>query len=390
MSQLIYSDSARANVDIQGHLQTSREQVRERTRLDVALDGAAAYLDVLRAKAFERIQRDNLTVIRSNLELAETRRRIGVARQSEVIRWENEIANNRRDVIRANAQRNLAEIELNRLLNRPLEESFATVESDLDDPNLLTTAAQLEPYVGNPVAFDIFRDFMTEEGLARAPELRELDAAIRSQRRTVVAAERAFWAPTVALQADVTGIETGGVGSGTLGLNLPFPSALSRPNGLNWTIGFSASVPVFSGGARRAELGRAREVLDERLLDRRAAAERLEQRIRSTLHQVGASYAAIELAWLAADAARRNQALVTDAYEQGVVPILDLLDAQNAALVADQVAASVVYDYLIDLMRVQRAIGRFDFLMTSDEHQVFLKRLEAFFTAAGYQAKSSQ
>ncbi|HSC27816.1 MAG TPA: TolC family protein, partial [Vicinamibacterales bacterium] len=387
VSQLIYSDAALANVDIQEHLQASREQTREQTRLDVVFEGAVAYLNVLRAKTFERIERTNLNVTRSNLELAQARQRVGAARPAEVIRWENQIANNRRDVIRANAQRNLAEIELNRLLHRPLEEPFETAEASLSDPAMLTTAAQLEPYMDNPTAFDIFRDFMTGEGLALSPELRQLDAVILAQQRTVVAAERAFWAPTVAVQGDVTGIEPGGAGSGGFGTGLPI--ALSRANRINWTIGLAASVPLFTGGARRAELARAREQLDEQLLDRRAAAERVEQRIRSALHLAGSAYAGIELARTAAGAARRNLELVSDAYERGALPILDLLDAQNAALVAEQAAANAAYDYLIDLMNVQRAVGRFDFFMTPDEYRDFLARLKAFFSAAGYQRRSA-
>ena len=56
---------------------------------------------------------------------------------SEVIRWGNQIAINRRDVIEASAARSVAEIALNRLLHRPLEEPFATAAVDLDDPALL-------------------------------------------------------------------------------------------------------------------------------------------------------------------------------------------------------------------------------------------------------------
>ena len=89
--------------------------------------------------------------------------------------------------------------------------------------------------------------------------------------------------------------------------------------------------------------------------------------MRSALHRAAASIAGIGFAEDAADAARRNLALVTDAYEEGVLSILDLIDAQNAALVAEQESATAVYDYLIDLMdapgrrtsgSVHRARGR--------------------------------
>ena len=118
--------------------------------LDVARGATVGYLDVLRATTFERIQRENLSLTRSNLELARSRQEAGVARASEVIRWENQIAINRRAVIEAGAARSMVEVALNRLLNRPLEEPFATAEVDLNDPALLANAATVEEYVRNP------------------------------------------------------------------------------------------------------------------------------------------------------------------------------------------------------------------------------------------------
>ena len=148
-TQLLFSEPAWANLSIQRSLQNSRELQRERLRLDIVLDATTAYLNVLRAKTFERIQRDNLRVTRSNLELAEVRRSVGVSGPGEVYRWENQIANNRRTVIDASAQRNQAEIALNRLLHRPLEEPFLTADVDLEEPTLITDEQRLISYIDN-------------------------------------------------------------------------------------------------------------------------------------------------------------------------------------------------------------------------------------------------
>ena len=42
---------------------------------------------------------------------------------------------------------------------------------------------------------------------------------------------------------------------------------------------------------------------------------------------------------------------------EGVLSIIDLLDAQSAALVAEQSAANATYQFLLDLMEAERAIG---------------------------------
>ncbi len=384
VSQLLYSDAARADVEIQEHRQATREQFRAERRLDIVHAAAVGYLDVLRAIAFERIQRENLIVTRSNLARAAARRRIGVARAAEVIRWENEIATNRRGVIDAGASRRVAEIALNRLLHRPLEEPFELADVDANGPGLLSTGA-FERYARNPSAFALFRDFLTRDGLARAPELRRLDAAIAARARAVLAARRALRTPTVTAQGHVTALArplAGNIDMGGLRLTPPPPSRL------DWTVGVSASLPLFEGGARRAARARADRELDELRLRRRAAGERIEQRIRSALHLAGASYAGIELTADAADAARRNLALVTGSYEEGVVSMLDLLDAQHAVVVAELAAAGAVHDHLTDLMDVQRASGRFEFSADHAELAATGEELHAFFAEASHDPRA--
>ncbi|HSG82040.1 MAG TPA: TolC family protein, partial [Gemmatimonadota bacterium] len=160
LTQLIYSNPAWANYSVQKSIQESRVQNREVVWLDIAFDAAVAYLDLLKSKTIERIERENLRITRENLEFARVRRSIGSGSPSEVFRWENQIANNRQAVINANALRNLVEIEFNRLLNRPLEESFATAEAELTDPQLLTNQDRLAPYIDNLWHYRVFRGFM--------------------------------------------------------------------------------------------------------------------------------------------------------------------------------------------------------------------------------------
>ena len=70
-NQLIYSDDVKAGYDIERNLQDLRSEERAQLRLDVVLEAAESYLNVLRAKTIERIQKDNLRLTRSNLELAQ-------------------------------------------------------------------------------------------------------------------------------------------------------------------------------------------------------------------------------------------------------------------------------------------------------------------------------
>jgi outer membrane protein TolC len=237
-------------------------------------------------------------------------------------------------------------------------------------------------YADNLRDFKILRNFMVKEALAYSPEIQGFDAVIAAQERSARSSSRAFWQPTIALQGNVSNIfAREGAGSDPISPALPpsLSGIFTRPDDVDWSIGLSVSFPVFSGGEKSAQRSQAVEKLAQLRLERAAVADRIEQRVRSALHLAGASYAGIEQARLAADAADQGLALMIDAYSRGAATIIDLIDAQNAALVAGEVAANAVFDFLIDLMEVERSIGKAVMQMTDEEREAFFTRIEHFF-----------
>ena len=378
-TQLIYSDQVWANYGIQKSLQEQRREGRAEVRLNIILEAAESYLNVLRAKTIERVQKENLGLTRSNLQLARSRVEIGMAGREEVFRWESQIATNQKDVVDAGAFREQAQLAVNRVLNRPLDENFLTIEAGLDDPELVSSFEEIRPYIRSPESFAVFSRFMVVEAFVGSPEVRQLQAAVRAQERELSATERDFFLPDVALFGDVTGMEN--KGRGTDGL---FPGF----SGWNWTVGVNATLPLFEGAGRMACRSRARIKLEELSLQRQAAEQRIDQRIRSILQETNASFIGIDLTRAAARAARRNLELVTEKYSEGVVGILALLDAQDQVLAAELRAANAIFDYLIDLMGVQRAVGRFDYFRSPQDRRGFLDRLDAYFHRSGHALQS--
>lgn len=396
LTQLLFSDPAWSNLSVQEDLQSGRRHAREETRMDVILDAVTAFLEVLRSRAIVRIQRENVVATRSNLELARVRREIGTARAGEVLRWESQIAVDRNRVISADAQRLAAEVALNRLLHRPQEERFGAEDlrvvitpdgrATTTDPTLLTSDERLAGYGMNPLAWDAFRDFMVEEGLARSPEIKQLAAAISAQERVLQSSTRAFWAPTVALQGSLDNRFSRG-GAGSTGFQLQDPPAgfptFPTADDFSWNLGLSFSIPIFGGGSKWAARAQASETLRHLQIQRQAVAEQIEQRIRSAAFAMGSSYMNIGLSAEAARAAGENLELVRNAYAQGAVSIIELLDAQNATLAADEAAAIAVYVFAANHVRVQRAVGRFDFFMTEAEREGYFQRLDEHFDRVG-------
>ena len=359
---------------------------RRELQLNIAQQGGVAYLNVLRAKTIQRIRKANLQLTHSNLELARVREAVGQAARDEVFRWESEIANGRISVLDAQATTKRARISLNRLLHRPLEEPFTTQEIGLDDPLLFFENNRLSAYIDNPRNFRIFREFEVQEGLRIAPELHQYDARIEAQARTVLNAQRAFWAPEVALDGlviqrlaqnrldfganDAAGIALGPSGAGFL-------------SGTTFGFQLGLSIPLYAGGSKDATNLKAQEELRRLKLEREATVGQLEERIRSAMVQAGASFPSIGLSQQAAEASRKNLNLVVDQYSRGTVDIIKLLNSQNAALQANENAANAVYVFLIDLINIQRAAGQFDYFKSQEEREAWFQRLVAFFEKLG-------
>ena len=379
MSQIIYSETAWSNLTVQRRLQESREFTRDKVRLDIIAATAIGYLNVLRAKTIERIRKENLGLSKSNLELAKVRRDIGVASPAEVFRWESQISSDRINVVNSEADRKNTEILVNRLLHRPQGEDFTTVESGLEDPSLLVSDPRLKRYISNPADFKTFMDLMVSLGLNQSPAISAIDSQIAAQDRILTSTKRAFWSPTIFAFGELRHfLYKGGAGSS---VNIPqdFPINIGSTDDTEWTVQLQASFPLFRGGAKIADYRKARSELSRLRYERDSTADKVEEQIRTSLNASGASYPSIGFALDAAEAAHKNLELVTDEYSRGVVSIIDLLDAQNAALSAKLNAANSVYNFLIDLMNVQRAAGKFDFFTSPAEREQWFRMLEEFY-----------
>ncbi len=368
-SQMLYSDRVLRDYEVEGYRQTARGADYDALTLEVVLDAGLTYLRLLTFKSIEALEIENLGRNREYLGRAKTRVSIGVASAAETFRWESEIARARSAVLEVQSQRSQAEVTLNRLLHQSQEEGFITAESDIDDPQLGTSDPRLLTFTNDPWLFRVFRDFMVEEGLDASPELKSIDAGLAAQTRVVLGSERSFYVPDVYLRAGLDhAFDTSGTGASTTLIDDTI-----------WDITVNARMPIYLGGSRFATRERARHELIQLRTEREALAERIEERIRLRLHRVSSSQPDIELSSRAARAARQNLDMVASAYTRGVVSIIELIDAQAAALSADKRSATAKFRFLADMLEVQQAVGRFDHFMSPADREEWFGRLQAFY-----------
>jgi outer membrane protein TolC/ABC-type uncharacterized transport system substrate-binding protein len=375
-SQQIYSERSWAGYTVERHRQTGRQMDRETVRLDVINEASTAYFNVLRAQTIERLHKVNLKLTQANLDRARIRMSTGVAGPDEVYRWETKFAGDRIAVLDKESLTLDAMEALNRVLNRPLQEQFIAEETDLSDPLLIVGDKLFFNLMNNPRYLDVFRNFAVEEALSYRPELKFLDAAIAARERLKTAAARAFWLPEVVVEGEVQEY----LSEDGIGQRGDFSDGLDDTD---WQVGVFARLPLFEGGRKSGALNRNREDLARLRMDRRALAERIGQDMLRALNRTRASYPGISLSREAADAARRNLLLITDSYVQGIKSIIDLLDAQNQALAADQAAANAVYNFLVDLMGVQRAMGEFILFQPDQQRKAWRQRAEQYLQESG-------
>jgi len=372
MSQLIYSDEVFSNVKIQHYLQNNRQALYRQLELDIIQDATLAYLNVLRSQTLVQIRRQNTNLTRTNLRLAKDRQHLGVGKPAEVYRWQSELATSKRELLQAQAQHQQVRDVLNRLLHRSFKEAFITTSATLDDPSLLVSRKALFDYVNNDRAFELMGDFMVKEALKASPEMAGLQALVTASKLELKINQRAYLSPSVALQGEVSNV-----------IDENRQAGMPVEGDTDWTVGVNVSIPLYEGGARSARVSGSRLAFEKNSMQLDATAERIEQGTRATLHQITASYPAIQLSKEAAVAARKNFKLVTDAYTRGALSILDLLDAQNAALVAEVSATNAVFVFLIDLMNLQRSLGRFDFFLDEQGLDEWLSRLRNYIATEG-------
>lgn len=357
VDQLIYSDAATANLTIQKELQRSRMASLQEFQLDVVEAATTSYYTVLNARSQLRVLENNVSVTRANLELARNRVRLGTSTAADVYRWEAEVARARIGVLNARAVLNQSWETLNRILHRPQGTRVALREAGFNEPFIMTRE-EFDQLIQSPADYATFSRFYIDRAISQAPEIAQLNAQVTAKQRELTSQRRAYWLPEFSIGGRWTdNLSQSGVGSGSLA-----GSGLS-----DWSFGIQATLPLFSGGLRRANVSRAEWELRQIETLRTSTVERVEERIRIQLHATQAAYAQIDLAAAAAEASRKNFELVSDAYSRGTVTVIELLDAQDTSLNATAASAESLYNFLITIMALQRAVGGFDYMLSPED-----------------------
>ncbi|KAA3620448.1 MAG: hypothetical protein DWQ05_00460 [Calditrichaeota bacterium] len=372
VQQLIYSEPAIANIRIQKWLAKAQEYATEQEIIDVTLDSYSAYFSILQAKTNVAIQRENLTLSRKNLELAQLRVNVGAASNADVYRWESEVANSSQSLIEAQSNFMLAKFVLNHGLNNTLPEPFDIKDTDIGDEVFLDfSSSNFGKFIKNPNDLRLITNFLIEEALRVYPSKNRLIANLKAVERQLTMNKRAYFIPALALQAQSD--ETFWRG-GKASEPLPGQSYTDT----RWNIGLNLSFPLFDRNRKRIDVQTnqiQRKQLKTQIQD---IDNSIALNIKSKAINLLIASTNIEFSEKSATNAGKNLELVQNAYRQGATSIIALLDAQQASIRAKLAHSNSVYNYLLAFLELEGGVGYLHILSSEEEKNEFKRRLNRF------------
>ena len=252
VQQVLFSEQVFANVKIQQYLAEAARHHADLVALDVVLNLATAYFNILLAKTGVRIQDENLEVSRRNLKIARTRNAVGYAGVADVFRWESEVALATQASIEAFNNLYLAKVQLNRLLNRTdFGERFEVEDARLSNELFgRFDPTRIGPLIDRAGDVEILTDFLVAEALQNMPSLKQLAANMKAAERQQQMNRRLYYLPTVTLrgQADYTFWRAG----------KGIPPASSDPVNGTWNLASTSPIPSFRATSARSPSTRPR------------------------------------------------------------------------------------------------------------------------------------
>ncbi len=377
VTQMIFSDPTITEYRFNARMSEISDLQLAATRLDVVESAARAFIELVSAEAIRDIKQSNVELTRENLNLANARKDAGMAGPEEVFRWEAELAVRETEFNDAQSSLQMARTQLNKTMSVPLSAKWRPVKPELTAGRFVLIDNKAIALLKKTGAIHAFVELARKTMLREAPELKALDIAVKSQALKAAQLKRRFFVPEVSLQFqyDHTIKENLQIDSAAI----PGGGAAFDFNGGNdddWNLMLQADFPLFQGGARFAELARAKAEIRRLSALKNKTRDMLEQSLLNAVHAIAGSLPNIDLKKRAAEAAIKNLDVTQGKYANGKASIIDLIDAQNQAFVQRQAATIAVYEFMNDMIKLQRAMAWFEFTQEKEEVEAWLNEIQ--------------
>ncbi|HEX6308491.1 MAG TPA: TolC family protein [Longimicrobiales bacterium] len=315
------------------HAEAAAEASLVETRADMALQVRQTYYGALLAQEAEQIVESSVELADQHLARVRLLLETGQASELDALRAEVEVENLRPQLVQARNARELAALNLKRLVNLPI-----------DAPLVLTTAlTATDPALPPPSDVQLPSLAEAEPRLQQRAAVQAAEEQIAIRREQVQIARGAFL-PSVNLQANLA--------------RQAFPSGFFPSDWQDdWTVGFIVQWPVFQGLRRGAEVDAAQSQQRQAELQATQLREAVRLEYERALGELEQARAQISAASRNVAQATRVYELTELRYQEGLATQLDVSDARLALQQARMNEANAYHDFYLALARAERALG---------------------------------
>ena len=313
----------------------------EDTEQSVIAQTRIAYYNVLKADALARLSREMADRTRRYLEMTRRRADMGMRTETDVLRWEVQLASDEGAVISADNTLAASRLALNEVMGVELDRLYS-----LERPaSLDSLLASDEPLVPGPALASLVGSLVPEkvntEQLGRHPAMKMMDANLR--------------------------LADAGIGQAWVSfrprINLAFQYGWEKNNTLAfdgyrpWALALSFSWPIFNGFGDYTNLQRAHAEFDRTKSQVESFRRLLAMQATNAHLAVKAARQRIDIARKAEEEAADVLASVSRRYEHGAASNVDLIDVQTAYSAARTSLISALSDYYVAQVELARATG---------------------------------
>ena len=302
----------RKNIEAQ-KVQTELTEVQTDQSLKTIQEKIAQlYVQILYTIEAKKVNEQLAATAKQQLERGQERLKVGDLAKADVAQLESQYATAQYDVVNSEAQVAGFKRQLKELLQLDITQPFDVSADEMDDSRALSPIpAKMEVY---------------EQALASRPEIRAAELQQDAADVQLNIAKRGYY-PTISMNAGI-GDSHYSASDDDLGRQLKL--------NLNGSLGLGVSVPIFDQrrnktAVNRAKIAKTSAALD--LQDKRTA-------LGSTIENLWLEATTAQQRFISADAAVKSQEtnyeLINEQFKEGLKNIVDLLQARDNLLKAEQ------------------------------------------------------
>jgi TolC family type I secretion outer membrane protein len=310
-----------ARIQVQGATRQA-----ERVKQELIARTVSAYSGLVLAKANLNVIEEAIHTASAYRDMIETRYQSGLSVKSDALRAQVRVAELEQERIQAESQIRVAQAMLNSILGRSIDENFDVVD-----------------VLNAPRAIPAERiDFWEEKALQTRPDL----AAIRLKKEMAdkeVARAKAEHLPQLAL-----------VG------NYEINSEKFDDAGTNYTLGAMVKLNLYSGQRISGKTREAEAAVKQVAAIQREMDSAVLVQTRQAYLRLQSAYNRISVAQASIAQAEEGLKIVRDRYENGLYPLVSLLDAELSLKQARTAHIQALYDYLVATAELRLASGTID------------------------------